>query len=141
MVTDDNRSESRSPALASAKPTPRTGFARLVPAIRHSVAGIRATLKTETAFRQEIAAFVILFPLALWLGKSSVEKVLLAAPLFLVLICELLNTALESAVDRWGEEYNEFTKAAKDAGSAAVFISLMLALFTWVTVLVVPFLF
>jgi diacylglycerol kinase (ATP) len=141
MVTADDESASRAPAAASAKPAPKTGFARLVPAIRHSVAGMMATLKTETAFRQEIGAFVILFPLALWLGQSPVEKVLLAAPLFLVLICELLNTALESAVDRWGEDYNEFTKAAKDAGSAAVFVSLMLVLFTWVMLVAVPFLF
>lgn len=140
MATADDKPESGSSPGVSAKPAPRTGFARLWPAIRYSVAGILATLKTETAFRQEVSAFVFLFPLALWLGDTPVEKVLLAAPLFLVLICELLNTALESAVDRWGLEYNEFTKAAKDAGSAAVFISLMLVVVTWLVIVGLPLL-
>jgi diacylglycerol kinase (ATP) len=120
----------------SAKPAPKTGFSRLGPAIRHSVAGFLTTLRTETAFRQELSAFVVLLPLALWLGGSTVERVLLAAPLFLVLIVELLNTALESAVDRLGTQFNTYAKAAKDAGSAAVFVSLLLVLFTWVMVLV-----
>ncbi len=140
MVRLEDKSESSYRGSLSAKPTPRTGFARLMPAIRYSLAGIKTTLKTEVAFRQEIGAFVVLFPLALWLGNSSVDKVLLVAPLFLVLICELFNTALESAVDRWGQEYNEFSRIAKDAGSAAVFISLILVLTTWVIVLLVPLL-
>jgi diacylglycerol kinase (ATP) len=120
------------------RPPPRSGIARLWPAIRHSLAGVASTLRTETAFRQEIACFMILFPLSLWLGDTTVEKILLAAPLFLVLIVELLNTAVESAVDRWGDDYNDFTKAAKDAGSAAVFISLLLVLFSWTMIVVVP---
>ena len=122
----------------SAKPAPKTGFRRFAPAIKHSVFGLKATLKTESAFRQEVCGFLLLSPLALWLGESNVERVLLIAPLFLVLLVELLNSAIESAVDRWGNEYNEFTKAAKDAGSAAVFISLMLVVFTWFMLLVLP---
>lgn len=140
MATSEDTSDTSEFAGRSAKPAPRTGIARLGPALRHSLAGLASTLNTETAFRQEMAFFVVLFPLSLWLGNTAVEKVLLAAPLFLVLVCELLNTALESAVDRWGEEYNEFTKVAKDAGSAAVFISLLLVLFSWVTILIIPLL-
>jgi diacylglycerol kinase (ATP) len=120
------------------KPPSRTGFRRFGPAIKHSVFGLKATLKTESAFRQEVVGFFLLVPLALWLGESNIERLLLIAPLFLVLIVELLNSAIESAVDRWGNEYNEFTKAAKDAGSAAVFISLLLVVFTWAMLLVVP---
>lgn len=122
----------------SVKPPPKSGFRRFGPAIRHSVVGLGATLKTEAAFRQEIVGFLILVPVALWLGESNTEQVLLIGPLFLVLIVELLNSAVESAVDRWGNDYNEFTKAAKDAGSAAVFISLLLVIFVWVMLLVLP---
>ncbi|MCB1670166.1 MAG: diacylglycerol kinase [Gammaproteobacteria bacterium] len=115
-----------------------TGFGRFIPAMLNSWDGINATLKTESAFRQEMIAFVVLFPLGLWLGESGIEKLMLVAPLFLVLIVELLNTAVESTVDRWGNEYNEFAKAAKDAGSAAVFFSLMLVLLSWIVLLIVP---
>lgn len=116
----------------------KTGLARLWPALQNSRDGIIATLRTESAFRQEMAFFVVMLPLGLWLGETSVEKVLLIAPLFLVLLTELLNTAVESAIDRWGAEYNEFAKAAKDAGSAAVFFSLILVVVTWVLLLIVP---
>lgn len=109
-----------------------TGFKRFIPALKHSIAGIIATFRTQSAFRQEICFFVILFPVALWFGESNVERVLLIAPLFLVLIVELLNTAVENVVDRWGLEYHELAKAAKDAGSAAVFLSLLLVLLSWV---------
>ena len=106
--------------------------------MQNSYDGIVATLRTESGFRQEMAFFVVMLPLGLWLGETSVEKVLLIAPLFLVLLTELLNTAVESAIDRWGDEYNDFAKAAKDAGSAAVFLSLILVVFTWAILLVVP---
>ena len=110
MGRSEEHSQPSSNSEGSAKPTPKTGFARLWPAIKHSLAGLATTFRTETAFRQEVGFFVLLFPSALFLGNTTVEKVLLAAPLFLVLICELLNTALESAVDRWGFEYNDYTK-------------------------------
>jgi len=115
-----------------------TGFGRFVPAVLNSVDGIVATLKSESAFRQEMAAFVVMLPLGLWLGENTVEKLLLSAPLFLVLIVELLNTAVESTVDRWGPEYNDYAKAAKDAGSAAVFVALMLVVLIWFLLLVLP---
>ncbi len=115
-----------------------TGFGRFVPAILNSYDGILATLRTESAFRQEMATFVVMLPLGLWLGEGGVQKLLLVAPLFLVLVVELLNTAVESTVDRWGNDYNDFAKAAKDAGSAAVFLCLLLVLLSWFLILLWP---
>ena len=131
-MTDDNAE------VAHIKRRSKTGMARLWPALLNSCDGIVATLRTESAFRQEMAFFVVMLPLGLWLGETGVEKVLLISPLFLVLLTELVNTAVESAIDRWGAEYNDFAKAAKDAGSAAVFLSLVLVVITWVILLVVP---
>lgn len=116
----------------------KTGISRLWPALQNSIEGIFATLRTESAFRQEMSLFLVMLPLGLWLGGSSTEKVLLIAPLFLVLVTELLNTAIESAIDRWGAEYNDFAKAAKDAGSAAVFFSLLLVIVNWTLLLIIP---
>lgn len=116
----------------------KTGISRLWPALQNSIEGIFATLRTESAFRQEMSLFLVMLPLGLWLGGTSTEKVLLIAPLFLVLVTELLNTAIESAIDRWGAEYNDFAKAAKDAGSAAVFFSLLLVIVNWTLLLIIP---
>lgn len=138
-MTDDHEESSPQVNPAGTRRS-GTGFGRFIPAIVNSVDGIVATLKTESAFRQEMVAFVVMLPLGLWLGESGMEKLLLITPLFLVLIVELLNTAVESAVDRWGDEYNEFAKAAKDAGSAAVFFSLLLVVISWAVLLVLPIL-
>lgn len=83
---------------------------------------------------------VVLLPAALWLGVTTTERVALIIPLFLVLIVELLNTGLEKSVDRGGLQYNELAKAAKDAGSAAVFLSLLLVAVVWAVVLLLPLL-
>ena len=136
-MTDDSDDSSEQLSAANQRRS-GTGFNRFIPAIQNSVDGIVATLKTESAFRQEMAVFVVLLPLGLWLGETATDKLLLVAPLFLVLIVELLNTAVESTVDRWGNEYNDFAKAAKDAGSAAVFFSLLLVVLTWFTLLLLP---
>jgi diacylglycerol kinase (ATP) len=136
-MSENQSAQPENPSF-SGKPTPKTGLKRFAPAIRHSISGLKSTVKTESAFRQEICGFMLLAPVAVWLGESSIERVLLIAPLFIVLIVELLNSALESAVDRWGNEYNDFTKAAKDAGSAAVFLSLLLVVFVWVMLLLIP---
>lgn len=138
VMTEEPGEKMQQTLRESAKPPPRTGFNRFIPALRNSIAGFLATLATESAFRQEMAAFVILVPTGLWLGDSAIERVLLLAPLFLVLIVELLNTAVESAIDRAGYEYHALAKAAKDAGSAAVLTSLLLVLVTWVLILLVP---
>ncbi|MEZ5490520.1 MAG: diacylglycerol kinase [Gammaproteobacteria bacterium] len=139
-MTDDHKDQGDQ-APRDAERRSGTGLGRFIPATLNSVDGIAATLKTESAFRQEMAAFVVMLPVGLWLGDGGVEKLLLIAPLFLVLIVELLNTAVESTVDRWGNEYNEFAKAAKDAGSAAVFFALLLVVISWAVLLVLPRLF
>lgn len=136
-MTDNSKEIDRKIILATERRS-KTGMARLWPALQNSCDGIVATLRTESAFRQEMAFFIVMLPLGLWLGENYVEKVLLIAPLFLVLLTELLNTAVESAIDRWGADYNDFAKVAKDAGSAAVFFSLVLVVFTWALLLVVP---
>jgi len=118
-------------------PAPKTGIPRLVAAARYSVAGLRAAFEQEEAVRMEVAAFVVLAPLALWLGNTDVERVLLIGSVVLVILVELLNTAIENAVDRVGSDYHELSRVAKDIGSAAVMITMLLVLFTW-SVLLIP---
>lgn len=118
------------------KPPPtRKGLARLVAAAGYSAAGIRAAFKSEEAVRMEIAAFIVLAPMGLWLGNGAVEKVLLVSCLVFVIVVELLNTGIEKVVDRVGKDYHELSRVAKDIGSAAVFISLGLVIFTWTMLL------
>jgi diacylglycerol kinase (ATP) len=111
------------------------GFERLQRATGHSLAGLRSCLRTETAFRQELAMAVVAIPLGLWLGHSGVTRALLVASVVLVLIVELLNTAVEVVVDRIGEEMHLLSGRAKDLGSAAVMLALVNALVVWVLVL------
>lgn len=101
----------------------------------YSVSGLKAALANEAAFRQETALFVILAPLGLWLGRDGVERSLLVGSLVLVLIIELLNSAIETAVNRIGEEPHALSGRAKDMGSAAVFISLVLVVIVWAMIL------
>jgi diacylglycerol kinase (ATP) len=108
----------------------RTGLNRIWHAAGFSLAGLKAGWG-ETAFRQEALASVVLVPLAFWLGRSWVETALLAGSVMLVMIVELLNTAIEAAVDRIGPEWHTFSKRAKDMGSAAVLLSLLLAAGIW----------
>ena len=91
---------------------------------------------TEEAFKQECLLFVLLAPLGAWLGETEIEKTLLVGVLVIVLIVELLNTAIEAVVDRVGAEFNELSRQAKDLGSAAVFLSLGYVIFTWLAILV-----
>ena len=101
----------------------------------YSVSGLKAALENEAAFRQEMALFVVLAPLGLWLGRDNVERSLLVGSLMLVLIVELLNSAVEAAVNRIGNEPHELSGRAKDIASAAVFLSLLLVALVWVLVL------
>lgn len=112
-----------------------TGFTRIIKAAGYSMQGLRAALKHEAAFRQETLLFVVLAPAALWLGENGLEIALLLASLFLVLITELLNSAVEAVVDRLGSEYHELSGRAKDIGSAAVFLSLVNVVATWALVI------
>jgi diacylglycerol kinase (ATP) len=112
-----------------------TDIRRVVRAFGYSLAGLRAAYIRESAFRQELALFVILAPLGVWLGRSPIERVLLVGSLMLVLIVELLNSAVEAAVDRLGAESHELSGRAKDMGSAAVLLAMLLVLFTWGAIL------
>ena len=113
----------------------KRGIRRLINAVRYSRDGLLEAWRNEDAFRQEIVLTVILVPFAFWLPIALVEKILLIAVLLLVLIVELLNSAVEVAVDRDSFEINSLGKRAKDLGSAAVFLALLLAGGTWIAVL------
>ena len=116
-----------SPASSSRK----KGIARLIAATGYSIAGFKAAFKNEEAFRLEVLAFFVLAPVALFLGESDVDRVLLLGSLFLVLVAELINSAIEAAVDRGGDEYSDLAGRAKDMGSAAVLLCLFLVLLVW----------
>jgi diacylglycerol kinase (ATP) len=108
-----------------------TGIRRIIRAMGFSSQGLAAAWKHEAAFRQEIVLLVILVPTALWLGETVLLQALLIGVCLLVLIVELFNSAIEAAIDRHGEEQHELSGRAKDMGSAAVLISLMIVLLTW----------
>jgi diacylglycerol kinase (ATP) len=112
----------------------RTGFNRVWHAAGYSIAGLRAGWG-ETAFRQEALAAVVLVPAAFWIGRSWVEVALLAGSVLIVMIVELLNTGIETAIDRIGPEWHDLSKRAKDMGSAAVLLSLLLAAGIWLAAL------
>lgn len=111
-----------------------TGIRRLVRATRFSVQGFAHAWQHEAAFRQEIGLTILLIPPALWLGRSGLERFILIVCCFLVLIVELLNSAIETTIDRFGDEQHELSGRAKDLGSAAVFLSLVIVVATWGTV-------
>ncbi len=112
------------------------GLQRIVNAWGYSIAGFRACFKHEQALRQEVYALIILIPLGLWLGDTGVERAMLVTSLLIVPLMELLNSAIESVVDRFGEEQHELSGRAKDIGSAAVFLSIVLAAVVWLLILV-----
>ena len=113
----------------------KRGLRRLMNATRYSIDGFAAAWRHEAAFRQELLACIVLVPVAILLPLAAVEKVLLIGSLLLVLIVELLNTAIEVAVDRDSVRIDPLGKRAKDYGSAAVTIVLLIAGMTWVTIL------
>lgn len=108
-----------------------TGFTRIINATGYSIAGLRAAFRHESAFRQELALFVVLLPGAIWLSDTSVDSILLIGSLLLVLIVELINSAIEAVVDLASEAHHELAGRAKDIGSAAVMISLINVFFVW----------
>lgn len=109
----------------------KTGFSRLINAFGYSLEGFKAAFKHEDAFRQEVFLTVVLIPLACYLGKSRIERALMIASVLLVLIVELLNSAIEAAVDHTSTEHHALAKRAKDIGSAAVFLSLSIVAVVW----------
>ena len=112
----------------------RHGFARLKNAALFSLRGIRAAWRCEEAFRTELVLTVLLTPVAIWLGENAVERSLLIGSCLIVLITELLNTGIEALTDRVSVEQNELSGLAKDLGSAAVFISLLLVGLVWLLI-------
>ena len=113
----------------------KTGLRRVLNALGYSLAGLVAAFKSEDAFRQESFLALLLVPLALALGQTGVERALMIGAVLLVLVVELLNSALEAATDRISLEHHTLIKRAKDMGSAAVMISLLNAAATWGLVL------
>ena len=112
----------------------RTGLHRLWHATRYSIAGLRAGWG-QAAFRQEALAALMLLPLSLWLGGNWVEVALLGGSVLLVLVVELLNSGIEAAVDRIGPEWHLLSKQAKDMGSAAVLLTVLLCASIWAAAL------
>lgn len=113
---------------------PRSPF-RIWNAFVWSMKGLRATWLIESSFRLEVYMFVVLAPLAVWLGESGVERAIMIGSMMLVLVVEVLNSAVEAVVDRWGKEHNELAGRAKDMGSAAVFLTDMNVLACWALIL------
>ena|SRR5690606_2401924 len=109
--------------------------ARVLLAAKWSVQGLRAAWLHESSFRLEVYLFAFLGPLAIWLGQTPVERVLLFGSCVLVLAVELLNSAIEAVIERYGAEHHELAGRAKDMGSAAVFVLMMNVLFTWALLL------
>ena len=108
----------------------RQGVSRVWHATGYSMAGLRAGWG-ETAFRQEAIAAFFLLPLSLWLGRNWLETALLACSVMALMVVELLNTAVETAIDRVGPEWHDLSKRAKDMGSAAVLLSLVFCVGVW----------
>lgn len=115
-----------------------TGTTRLLKAIYYSYKGLLAAFRHEEAFRLDMLLAAVLIPLAFWLHVNPVERMLMILVVVLVLVVELLNSAVEAAVDRIGEEHHELAGRAKDMGSAAVLVSLGLVAFVWATILLTP---
>lgn len=109
----------------------KTGLRRIINAAFYSWAGMRFAWRNESAFRQEVALAVILIPAAFWVGADAVQRALLIGTCLIVLIVELLNSGIEAVVDRVGDEYHKLSGSAKDLGSAAVLISLLLTVTVW----------
>ena len=113
------------------KPANNTGLTRLRNAAIFSSQGLRACFRTEEAFRQEVLLAIALVPLGLWLGNGASEKILLAGSVLLLMIVELLNSAIERIVDRIGTERHQLSGEAKDIGSAAVLLAMMIVVLVW----------
>jgi len=128
--TNSNSSHTESPFKG------KTGLRRLFNAFGYSLEGFKAAYKHEDAFRQEVLLAVILIPLALYLEQAALNRALMIGSVLLVLIVELLNSAIEAVVDRVSIERHELAKRAKDIGSAAVFIALANVVTIWCLILI-----
>ncbi|MCK5697375.1 MAG: diacylglycerol kinase [Gammaproteobacteria bacterium] len=113
----------------------KTGIARIIDAGGYSWQGLKAAYQYEAAFRQELLLAIILLPMVFLFGNNGLEYALMISSLLIVLIAEILNSAIEAVVDRAGSEQNELAGRAKDLGSAAVFLALANVVFVWALVL------
>jgi len=113
-----------------AKPD-NTGIRRILRATKFSAQGLAQAWQHEAAFRQELVLVLLLSPVAVWLGQTALERAVLIGCCLIVLIVELINSAIEAAIDRHGDEHHELSGRAKDMGSAAVFVSLVLVSVVW----------
>ena len=113
-----------------------TGIIRLIKATGYSLAGLKAAWTSEAAFRQEMIIAIALIPAAIFLGQSGTEKALLASSPLSILVVELLNSGLEAAVDRTGTDFHPLAKQAKDMGSAAVFVCIIITVMVWGLILI-----
>lgn len=111
-----------------------TGFTRIYNAAGYSWKGLKAAWQNEAAFRQEASAAIPLIFLSFWFDVSSIERILLIGSVVLVCVVELLNSAVECAIDRIGPEFHVLSGRAKDIGSAAVLLTIILAIFVWVSI-------
>lgn len=112
------------------------GITRIIRAFGYSFQGFAACYRHEAAFRQEVLVALAVVPLGLWLGADGIERALLVGSWLLVMIVELLNSAIEATVDRFGPEHHKLSGRAKDIGSASVFLSISLAILVWALILV-----
>lgn len=131
MNTAERTPPARSPVNGSVERPKLLGMRRLLLAFVNSWKGFRGAFRSEAAFRQEVALAVVMLPLGVYLGKTPVEKALLVASVLLVLIVELLNTGIETVVDRIGLERHELSGLAKDVGSTAVLLSFAVLVVIW----------
>jgi diacylglycerol kinase (ATP) len=106
----------------------------IVNAFRYTFAGFKSAWQNELAFRGEVVVVAVMLPLGIWLGQSAAERALLIVSLLLILITELVNSALEAVVDRIGPQRHELSKRAKDLGSAAAFVSMVAAALVWIII-------
>lgn len=107
------------------------GIGRLLLATTCSIKGLAAAWRNEAAVRQEFMCLIVMIPLTLYLADNNIEAILMIGSGLLVILVELLNSAIETVVDRVGLEYHELSGRAKDIGSAAVFVAIIVVIFTW----------
>jgi diacylglycerol kinase (ATP) len=109
----------------------RSGISRIYWATQYSFKGIKAAWKNEAAFRQELSLMMLMLPAAFWLGSTVEQRLLLMCSCLLVVVVELMNSAIEATIDRIGSDFHELSGQAKDMGSAAVFFSLWIVIICW----------
>lgn len=117
------------------KPPNNTGLTRIINAAKFSLQGFLSTYDSEEAFRQECYAGIVMIPLSFWIASTLIEWLLMITSFLLILVVELLNSAIEAAIDRFGGSHHELSGKAKDAGSAAVSVAILITAIIWFSIL------